>query len=426
MRQAVLAGRPLRGTLRVPGDKSIAHRALLLAAMAPGVSSVSGVPDSLDVRATLDCLKRLGVGFSHRGSTIRIAGRGGRGFLRPRAVLDAGGSGTTARLLMGLLAGQTFETRLTGDSYLRRRPMGRVAGLLRRMGARVALRGDRLPASIEGAPLRGIRCANPVPSAQLKSAVLIAGLLATGETSISESALSRDHTERLLPLFGARLRRRGLTVTITGQARLRPARLTLPGDASSAAFWVVAASLVPGSRLRLKAVGCNPTRTGFLRVLKRMGARIEMSRPSGRPDPVCDLVVRPAGLTAVVIGPAEVPALIDEIPILALAASQARGLSRFRGVSELRHKESDRLAGTVRLLRSFGAKAWAEGDDLVIAGPARLRGARFDPAGDHRLAMAAAVAGLAAEGRTVVLDAGCAAASYPGFWKEFQRLSNIP
>lgn len=426
MRQAVLAGRPLRGTLRVPGDKSISHRALLLAAMTPGVSFVSGVPDSLDVRATLDCLKRLGVGLSRRGSTVRVAGRGGRGFLRPCGVLDAGGSGTTARLLMGLLAGQPFPTRLTGDSYLRRRPMGRVAGLLRRMGTRIALRGDHLPAMIDGAALHGARCASEVPSAQIKSAVLIAGLLATGETSISEPALSRDHTERLLPLFGARLRRRGLTLTVTGQARLRPACLTVPGDASSAAFWVVAASLVPASRLRLAAVGCNPTRSGFLRVLKRMGARIDISRPRGRPEPICDLVVRPAGLTAVVIGPAEVPALIDEIPILALAASQAQGLSRFRGVSELRHKESDRLRGTVRLLRSFGAKAWADGDDLVIAGPARLRGARFNPEGDHRLAMAAAVAGLVAEGRTVVLDAECAAASYPGFWKEFQRLSNIP
>ena len=426
MKQAVLAGRPLRGTLRVPGDKSIAHRALLLAAMAPGISSVSGVPDSLDVRATLDCLKRLGVGLSRRGSTVRVAGRGRRGFLQPRGVLDAGGSGTTARLLMGLLAGQPFPARLTGDSYLRRRPMDRVAGLLRRMGAGIGLRGDHLPATIDGAALHGARCASPVPSAQIKSAVIIAGLLAKGETSITEPALSRDHTERLLPLFGARLRRRGLTVTVTGQARLRPARLTVPGDASSAAFWVVAATLVPGSRLRLAAVGCNPTRSGFLRVLERMGARIEMSRPSGRPEPVCDLVVRPAGLTAVVIGPAEVPALIDEIPILALAASQARGLSRFRGVSELRHKESDRLTGTVRLLRCFGAKAWADGDDLVIAGPARLRGARFDPEGDHRLAMATAVAGLAAQGRTVVLGAEYAAASYPGFWKEFQRLSNIP
>ena len=227
MKQAVLAGRPLRGTLRVPGDKSIAHRALLLAAMAPGVSSVSGVPDSLDVRATLDCLKRLGVGFSRRGSTVRVAGRGGRGFLRPRTVLDAGGSGTTARLLMGLLAGQPFPACLTGDSYLRRRPMGRVAELLRRMGARIALRGDHLPATIAGADLHGARCASQVPSAQLKSAVLIAGLLARGETSISEPALSRDHTERLLPLFGARLRRRGLTVTVTGQTCLRPARLTV-------------------------------------------------------------------------------------------------------------------------------------------------------------------------------------------------------
>jgi 3-phosphoshikimate 1-carboxyvinyltransferase len=293
------------------------------------------------------------------------------------------------------------------------------------MGALVKLRdGEHLPASVRGTTLHGLRWLTPVPSAQLKSAVLLAGLLARGKTSVSEPALSRDHTERLLPLFGAKVKRQGLCLTVKGEARLRAVRWSLPGDASCAAFWVVASCLVPGSRLRLPGVGANPTRNGFLRVLARMGARVERSRPAGSPEPVADLVVHAGPLRAADIQPDEIPALIDEIPILAIAASQAAGTSRFRGLAELRHKESDRLAATVRLLRELGAKAWTQGDDLVIRGPAPLRGASFDPKGDHRLAMAAAVAGLIARGRTRITGPECIAVSYPGFAEELVHLAS--
>ncbi|MCX5795066.1 MAG: 3-phosphoshikimate 1-carboxyvinyltransferase [Elusimicrobia bacterium] len=418
MRLAVSPGRPLRGTVKVPGDKSLAHRALIFAALAEGVSRIANLPDSADARSTIACLRALGV----KVGSGRVRGTGGR-FQPPRRALDAGNSGTTARLLLGLLAGQPFAARLTGDASLRRRPMGRVAQPLRLMGARISLRGqDRLPASVHGAALRGIRFAADVPSAQLKSAVLLAGLLARGETTVTEPLPSRDHTERLLPFFGVRVARRGRSAAVTGPARLRAVRWRLPGDASSAAFWVAAAALVPGSRLRLPRVGANPGRTGFLRVLRRMGARISCSAAKGLPEPVWDIVVESGRLSATTTSAAEAPGIIDELPLLALAASQAAGTSRFQGLAELRHKESDRLAGTLRLLRAFGGRARIAGDTLAVRGPARLRGAAFDPRGDHRLAMTAAVAGLIAQGSTTVAGAECIAISYPGFCAELGRL----
>jgi 3-phosphoshikimate 1-carboxyvinyltransferase len=421
---SVRPGRPLRGTVRVPGDKSIAHRALIFSALAEGVCRLRNVPDSEDVLATQSCLKLLGVSVLRRGGTIEVLGRGLNGLRPPKSSLDAGNSGTTARLFLGLLAGQPFAARLTGDSSLRRRPMGRLAEPLRCMGARIRLfAGDRLPAQVHGAGLHGINWASPAPSAQLKSAVLLAGLLAQGRTTVSEPLSSRDHTERLLPLFGVRVARHDQAVAVSGPARLRAVRCLLPGDASSAAFWVVAATLVPGSRLRLPRVGANPSRAGFLRVLRRMGAQISCSAAKDIPEPVWNILVESANLVATTTSAKEAPGLIDEVPLLALAASQAKGTSRFRGLAELRHKESDRLAATVRLLRSFGARARAEGDSLVVSGPTHLRDARFDPKGDHRLAMTAAVAGLIAEGRTAVTGAECIAVSYPGFCDELERFS---
>jgi 3-phosphoshikimate 1-carboxyvinyltransferase len=325
---------------------------------------------------------------------------------------------------MGVLAGQPFAARLTGDASLRRRPMGRLAEPLRRMGAGISLlHGDRLPARIHGADLNGIGWTAPVPSAQLKSAVLLAGLLAQGRTTVAEPLASRDHTERILPFFGVRVARRGRNTTVAGPARLRAVHWRLPGDASSAAFWVAAATLVPGSRLRLPRVGANPGRTGFLRVLVRMGARISCSAATGRPEPFWDILVESASLCAATTSGEEAPGLIDEVPLLALLASQANGTSRFQGLAELRHKEIDRLAATVRLLRAFGARARRKGDGLVVRGPCRLHGAHFDPQGDHRLAMTAAVAGLIAEGRTTVLGAECIAVSYPDFSSELRRLT---
>ena len=313
---------PLRGTVRVPGDKSLAHRALILCALAEGASRLSHMPDSADVRATRRCLQLMGVPIACREETVNISGVGLRGLRPPRGPLDAGNSGTTARLLLGLLAAQGFAARLSGDASLRRRPMGRVAEPLRRMGARISLRGgERLPALVEGADLRPLRFVSPAPSAQLKSAVLIAGLFARGRTSVTEPLPSRDHTERLLAFYGAKLARRGLTAWVQGPARLQAVNWRLPGDPSSAAFWIVAATLIPGSRLRLAGVGANPRRLGFVQVLRRMGARIDCSAAKGSPEPICDIVSRPSGLRATKTAAARAPGLIDELPLLALAAS---------------------------------------------------------------------------------------------------------
>jgi 3-phosphoshikimate 1-carboxyvinyltransferase len=406
----------------LPGDKSLAHRALILAVLAEGATVITDLPKSRDVSSTLSCLKALGVRISARGRMTRVQGRGASALKSPPHTLDAGNSATTARLLLGLLAGSRISARISGDASLRRRPMARVAGPLKRMGARIRLAaGGRLPARIDGADLHGRDIASPMPSAQVKSAVLIAGLLARGRTRMREPALSRDHTERMLGRFGIKLLRRGLCVEVRGPARLKPSRIALPGDASSAAFWVVAATLNPGSRLRLPGMIANPTRTGFLRVLKRMGARIGISARTGAGEPRCDLEVRSARLRATEIKASEIPSLIDEVPILALAATQAAGCTRFRGLNELRHKESDRLCGIAGLLRRFGADIQVRGHDLLVHGPTPLRAARIPAQNDHRLAMTALVAGLTAPGRTRLADTADIAVSYPGFCAQLRQ-----
>ncbi len=423
MSRTVSRGRPLKGEVRVPGDKSVSHRALILGAMADGETIVEGLAPGADVRSTRTCLEALGVHITDKGTRVLINGRGFRGLCEPAGVLDAGNSGTTMRLLMGALAGGSVTARLSGDDSLRRRPMGRVAAPLRVMGASIDLsEGDRAPVTIRGAALRGIRFVSPVASAQVKSAVLLAGLLAEGETSVVEPVLSRDHTERLLPRFGARPRREGLSVTVTGGTRLTGAHVHVPGDVSSAAFWAVAATLVPGSELHLVGVGTNPTRAGFIDVLRRMGAELHVrAAVPASPDeePVSDILVRASSLRAADIAAREVPALIDEVPILALAATQARGTSRFRGLAELRVKESDRLKTVAELLDRLGGKAAIEGDDLVVTGPTPLKGAKVSAEADHRIAMTAMVAGAVAEGETTVSDGECAEISYPLFYEEF-------
>lgn len=416
----------LQGEIRLPGDKSISHRALILGAMAEGTTVIEGLSDGDDVRSTWHCLQGLGVQVSSRADRAAVKGRGWRGLQSPIKILDAGNSGTTLRLLTGLIAGNPIAATLTGDDSLRRRPMGRLAEPLRRMGATVELTdGEKAPVTVRGAALKAVDFISPVASAQLKSAVLLAGLLASGETSVTEPALSRDHTERMLPHFGIIPRREQLKVTVRGGLHLSKAQIAVPGDASSAAFWVVAGTLVPGSELRLIGVGVNPTRTGFLEVLSRMGAAVQsVPQPAAHygMEPAADLVVRGAPLESAEISPEEVPGLIDEIPILALAASQAEGTSRFRGLSELRHKETDRLEGIAKLLSSLGAKARVERDDLVVEGPRRLQGARVNAGGDHRLAMTAMVAGLVSQGEVQVEDPDCVKISYPSFLEELRRL----
>ena len=401
------ASRPLAGELRVPGDKSIAHRALIFGALADGGLRVAGLPSGEDVAATWHALMALGVTVVRDGDAVHVRGPApDRRLRQPRAPLDCANSGTTMRLLMGLLAGQEFESILVGDASLSRRPMARVAAPLRAMGAEVRLVHDQhAPVHILGRrPLTPWRGRLEVASAQVKSAILIASLYADGASHIDAPFPTRDHSERLLTWLG-------------GPALLRaPAPLAIPGDISSAAAFIAAATLVSGSHLDLVDVGLNPTRTGFLDALARMGATIDRRDERELCDePWGTLAVSAADLVGITVDATEVPRLIDEVPLLAVLATQARGRTRIAGLAELRLKESDRLAATLAGLYAMGARVSSDGDDLVVDGPARLRGTAIDTHGDHRLAMAFAVAALVADGPTTLSDAACAAVSYAEF-----------
>ena len=417
----VSGGGRLTGELRVPGDKSVSHRALILGALADGVTEAAGLAPGADVRSTRGVLRSLGVEIDVTGADARVTGRGLGGLAAAKGDLDAGNSGTTMRLMAGALAGHAFPSRLTGDESLSRRPMERVAVPLRALGARVELsEKGTAPMTVRGGSLRGIEVTLKVASAQVKSAALLAGLHASGRTTVVEPAPTRDHTEKMLGLFGVPVERDGLRATVVGGSRLRAARVEVPGDPSSAAFWVAAAALAIGSELVVRGVMANPTRTGFLDVLERMGADVRREKSAARAGEDCvDLVVRGGKLRATDVATREIPGLVDEVPILALAAARAEGISRFYDLDELRHKESDRLAGIKDLLVRFGAKARVEGDDLIVEGPARLKGAKVDSLGDHRLAMTGFVAGFLADGETTVRGADCAEISYPSFYEDF-------
>jgi 3-phosphoshikimate 1-carboxyvinyltransferase len=430
----------LRGEVHLPGDKSISHRALLLALLADGTSLIEGAGDGADVQSTAGAIAALGATVER---VREIAGRvdyriisGGRAAIRqPIHVIDCGNSGTTTRLLAGVLAGAPVRATLDGDESLRGRPMARVTEPLRRMGANVEGpdHGGRLPLSIEGrAALEPIDHASPVPSAQLKSAILLAGLAARGTTRVHEAVATRDHTERML-------RARGIPVTeatdqdarhevsLTGPADVRAVDERVPADPSAAAFWLVAGAIHPDAEIRLAGVSTNPTRRAIIDLLRRMGADIdEHALPasgSTEGEPLGDLVVRSSRLRAIDLSPADVAAAIDEIPILCLAAVVAHGPTRIRGAGELRHKESDRIAGIVAGLSSLGARIEADGDDIVIDGDSKLTGRGTDSLGDHRLAMTFAVAGLIAAGETAVRHAASADVSYPGFFADLEGVS---
>lgn len=422
---------PLRGSVRVPSDKSMSHRAVLFAAMAEGTSVLHAVLDAHDVRSTMSAVEALGARVEAApgadGLEVAVVGWGVGGPATPRNAIDCGNSGTTARLLLGVLAGYPVRATLVGDSSLSRRPMLRVTEPLARMGARFEMNdAGTLPVTVFGGDLEGCEHVLPVASAQVKSALLLAGLRACGVTRITEPAPSRDHTERMLPAFGARIERESsTTVSVAGPKDLRPAELSIPADPSSAAFLAVAALLVPGSQATLRGVSLNPTRTGFIDVLRRMGASVEVvgASESGGEE-VGDLLVRhTATLRATEVQPHEVPALIDEVPVLAVAAAAAQGVTRFRSVGELRIKESDRFDAIVSALRAMGVRAYAEGDDLVVVGADRLEGASLSSRGDHRLAMAFAVAGLAARSPVRIEGFEAVAVSYPGFLDDVQRLA---
>jgi len=421
---------PLVGTVRVPGDKSIGHRAVLFNAAARGRARVRGLPDGEDVASTISAMQALGARMERAGDALLIEGTAMR-MKAPSGSIDCGNSGTTMRLLAGLLAGQGFEATLVGDASLSRRPMERVAAPLRALGARIETTDGHAPVRVHPAALVAGRCELAVSSAQLKSAVLLAGMQAAGRTSVREPELSRDHTERMLGAMGVTIARDGTTVSVDGNAVPEAIDVEVCGDASSAAFFAVAASIVPGSDVAVEDVCLNPTRTGYLAVLQRMGADVTVRSYGERAgEPVGALRVRGAGLRGTDVAAAEVPATIDEIPILAVAAAAAAGPTTIRGAGELRVKESDRLAVMTTVLRALGAAVEELPDGLVIEGggfslPAAARAdvpVRIDGAGDHRVVMAAAVAALAC-GRVVQIDgARAASVSYPGFFATLEGL----
>jgi len=415
------------GRIKVPGDKSISHRALLLGAIAEGTTRIRNFLPAADCLATLACVRALGVEVERLSETeLIVYGRGLHGLMEPKDVLDCAGSGTTMRLLAGILAGQPFYSVLTGNEQLRRRPMARISEPLRRMGATVLGRDDgRLPPlTILGGNLHGIEYRLPIASAQVKSAILLAGLYADGPTVIHEPGPARDHTERMLAAMGAHIEVQSSKFRVQS-SRLSSLDIVVPGDISSAAYFIAAACLVPGSEVAIEGVGVNPTRTGFLDALNGMGAdiRVENQREvSG--EPVADLVVRAGGVRGVEVRGDQVPRMIDEFPILAVVATQAEGKTVVRDAAELRVKETDRIANIAAELRKLGARIEERLDGFVVEGPTPLVGTQVNSHGDHRLAMSLAIAGLAAEGETTIEGAECIVDSFPGFEETLRALMN--
>jgi 3-phosphoshikimate 1-carboxyvinyltransferase len=423
----VAPARRLRGRLAVPGDKSIAHRYALLGALADGRSTFTHFAPGADCRSTLACLRALGVEVdTGENGTVTLLGRGFGQLCSPSAPLDAGNSGTTMRLLAGVLAGHPFSATLVGDASLSRRPMRRVMTPLERMGASIQATDGHAPLTIQGTRLHAIAHEPETPSAQIKSAVLLAGLHADGTTSVLEPAATRDHTERALTAFGGRVDVDGNRVSVTGGQRLQAQSLQVPGDFSSAAFWLVAAAALPGSRIEIEDVGLNPTRTALLGVLSRFGARVQVevtSSSAGEPRGLISVEGDRTG--SLDIAPEEVPGLIDELPAIAALAAHG-GQVTVRGAGELRIKESDRITALVAGFRALGIEADERTDGFVIAGPmagsSRPSGGRADARGDHRMAMAFAVAALAAEGPSTIDGSDVVAISYPGFFETLGRL----
>lgn len=412
----------LCGALTVPGDKSISHRAVMLGALAEGTTEVEGFLPGADCLSTIGCFRALGATIAHPApDRVLVTGVGPAGLREPENVLDVGNSGTTLYLTLGILAGQPVFAVLTGDASIRRRPVARVGVPLSEMGAVIrARRGDTLPpVAIQGGGLHPVHYTMPTASAQVKSAILLAGLSTDGVTTATASAVTRDHTERMLRGFGAQVITDGASASVRGPARLSARRVLVPGDISSAAFFLVAGSIVPGADLLVTNVGVNPTRSGILDALRAMGADITAANErDAAGEPVADLRVRFSALRGTRVAGEMIPRLVDEIPVLAVAAACAAGETEIRDAGALRVKETDRIATTAGMLRAFGVQVEELADGMVIHGlgdPGALRGATIASDGDHRIAMSAAVAGLAAAGETAILGAGCASVSFPGF-----------
>ena len=421
--------RCVRGRVRVPGDKSISHRYALLAALSLGQSTIERYAPGADCASTLSCLAALGVQINHTrigltaDRTVAIEGRGLGGLTPPASPLHAGNSGTTLRLLAGVLAGHAFDSEITGDSSLCKRPMRRIIGPLTQMGAQVSGRLDRPPISIQGHKLHGIDFRPSIASAQAKSAVLLAGLHAAGGTTILEQCATRDHTERALPIFGVELNHDNGKITLRGGQQPQGRRLTVPGDVSSAAFWATAAAAIPNSKITLEDVGLNPTRISFIDVLERAGARVQISNLTEiGGEPRGSIQIQHGGNASIEIGAAEVPSLIDELPALAALATHG-GALRVTGAEELRNKESDRITALANGLRGLGATVEEWQDGFHVMGDHQLSGGTADAAGDHRLAMAFAIAALGGKAPSEVHNAEAVDVSYPGFFDTLSSLS---
>jgi 3-phosphoshikimate 1-carboxyvinyltransferase len=415
------------GVCSVPGDKSISHRAVFLGSLSNRDCTVANFLEAEDCLCTLEALRSLGLKIDREGSTLKIHGQGLNGLKAPAQPIWCGNSGTTTRLLMGVLTGQPFEVKLEGDASLSKRPMDRVIDPLSKMGAFFLDIKDKpahLPLRMRGThSVKSLRWKSPVASAQVKSSILLAGLYASGTTSVDEPSLSRDHTERMLKASGVEITREGTKVIVEGTATVRASAFQVPGDLSSAAFLLAAGLLRGSSELTVKGVGANPTRTGFIECVKTMGGqcRFTHATESGG-EPVADMAVKKSALVGTAIGGDLIPSAIDEIPILAVLATQARGETVISDAQELRYKESDRLACVREELTKMGAQLKETPDGLIISGPTPLRGAVVQSHGDHRLAMSLAVAALVATGPTTIEDVGCVATSFPSFWGLLERI----
>lgn len=417
--------KPLLGELSVPGDKSISHRAIMLGALCEGITEVSHFLESADCLSTISCFEKMGIQIEKQGDRVVVRGKGLRGLRAPETALDCGNSGTTMRLISGILSGQDFPCELTGDASIQKRPMKRIMSPLLSMGAdiRSLKSNDCAPLQIKGQQLRGIHYASPIASAQVKSCVLLAGLYADTKTSVTEPYVSRNHTELMLSCFGAEVESHKTTASIVPNPVLNGQKITVPGDISSAAYFIAAALLIPGSEILLKDVGINPTRDGILQVCKAMGGDITLLNIHNQGfEPVADLLIKASSLRGTIVEGEIIPTLIDEIPIIAVLASFAQGTTIIRDAEELKVKESNRLDIMVEELSAMGADIEATEDGMIIRGGKPLHGAAIDSRLDHRIAMSFAIAGLAAEGETTIEHSDCVDISYPGFFKDLHAL----
>lgn len=415
----------LRGEVTIPGDKSISHRAVMFGSLAEGTTEVTGFLRGADCLSTIDCFRRLGITVEDKNERILIHGQGLHGLSAPEQLLDTGNSGTTTRLISGILSGQNFETTLTGDASIQKRPMGRIMEPLSQMGASIeSIRGNGCaPLRIQGRSLHGIHYTTKVASAQVKSAILLAGLYADAPTSVTEPALSRNHSELMLHFFGADVRTEGTTATIQPEPELTGQKVNVPGDISSAAYFIAAGCISPDSEILIRNVGINPTRDGILKVCRLMNADVTLlNENADSGEPTADLLVRTSSLKGCTIEGDLIPTLIDELPILAVMACFAEGTTLIRDAAELKVKESDRIAVMTENLTAMGAHVTATEDGMIIEGGYPLHGAVIDSHLDHRIAMSFAIAALNADGETRIQGADCVTISYPAFYKDLEKL----